>query len=139
MTMGQGHHSQDEFSAGLPLDEGLRLSARRAARPRRSRLEARGATGWPAPEVDFVGSGTLERRMWPMLVVPCDEGVKLALQRVTQHWHNRQYPSAAILQGPDEAFDYRDAPRLADGTLAMAYAVPLAPRLEGGAGKLHAA
>ena len=56
-TAGKRLESQLELDARLALDEDLRLSTRRTARPSSARLESRLAIGGTPSEVDFIGRG----------------------------------------------------------------------------------
>lgn len=138
VASGEGHF-EDQVDAGLAFDERLRLRAWRASGPGGAGFKAWGAASGAAAEVDFIGSGAVEGHMRAIFVVPSAKQSQLALQGEAQHGDHGQNARTAVFHGADESFDHCDASRLANGSLAVADAVFLAPGFETIAGKLGAA
>jgi hypothetical protein len=99
---------QRDLRAALPFHAGLRLGARRAARPFRARFQPRLAVGGLTPMVDLVGSLAAERRVWPVSIEPADVGIQGALELLPPSRHN-QSRQELLLQRADQSLHQRDA------------------------------
>ena len=137
-TAGNELRREVEMDARPPLHEDLGFGAGGGARPGGAGLEARGAAGGPAAEVDFVRRGALKSGVGPVAVVPEKEQLQLALKGAAQQGNNGEHTGAAVFQGSDEGLD--------DGMLPVrptrrsgGDAMPKAPRLEAAAGELRPA
>ena len=108
---------QLETIAWLPSYKSLWFSARRRARPARTRLDSRCSLGRLPLEVDFVGRLAVKRGVRATLIIPIDEGKNLVAELVKSQW-NEDSSRAFILNGADQTFNNSDTAVFADGPIA---------------------
>ena len=105
---------KDEHVAWLAVNTDLRLCTWGPTRPTWSRFNPWLLVGWWTREVHFVRRLAAKRVMGAMLIVPVDNEANLAFEmRLLLGWRDQPQD---LLERSMEAFDYGDAPVLADGT-----------------------